>query len=88
MVAELHRLEGEAMTARCERSDLLVDQCAHCRGDELSPASDWVIALPLWRARFDGVCARCSKPIVAYVDVIARLVDDSEYVHEACGVLR
>jgi hypothetical protein len=42
------------MAERCERTDLLVDQCAHCRGDEDRPQRRASRPFP---AAFVGSCA-------------------------------
>lgn len=70
---------------RCDRTDLLVSACAHCRGDEdlpdnrdalLSPPKAWI------HARHDGGCPGCHRR-VGVGDRIA-LCDDV-WVCEDCG---
>lgn len=44
---------------RCELTELLRAECAHCRKQDLPkpPPLDW------FPARYDGWCALCRKPI-------------------------
>lgn len=59
---------------RCERSDLIPDQCWHCRGDVLEPefaaaladieAPDWTqrdTASPWVPAEWPGACSVCGE---------------------------
>lgn len=64
-------------TARCERTELLVDQCAHCRGNnqtaqeqadaERSEVRARLLARPIgstatwFPAQYPGVCYRCGN---------------------------
>jgi DNA-directed RNA polymerase subunit RPC12/RpoP len=71
---------------RCELTELRVDECAHCQGDTLDldvDPDDLGPRGPMFRARYDGKCARCGRPFPegAYV---ARLRETSGYVHEHC----
>jgi hypothetical protein len=55
--------------ARCERTDLLVAECSHCRGlDELplDPELDW------FEARLPGRCAYDPRHAIDPGDQIAR----------------
>lgn len=67
---------------RCDRTDLPVSMCAHCRGHDVTPstARDYE---PLFTARYDGRCAECDDPIDAG-ERIAPLADGSGYIHEDC----
>ena len=73
--------------ARCDRSDLPVSMCAHCRGDRQvadPPASDRPAGYgPVFFARFDGRCADCGDQFVAG-ERIAALTDGGGYVCEDC----
>ena len=70
------------MTARCDLSDLPVEQCA-CRIHgpkepiELPPSGH------VFMARFDGECRECNEPIEAGVHLIVHSIM-SGYVHEGC----
>lgn len=44
---------------RCERTDLPVFMCAHCRGEDL-PKPD---PLRWFTVRFPGACVACGHPI-------------------------
>jgi hypothetical protein len=57
------------MTTRCELTDLLVDSCAHCRGNTRSPddeaaaeRSEFATTAPWFHAVRPGVCAVCREP--------------------------
>jgi hypothetical protein len=57
------------VTARCDLTDLLVDSCAHCRGNTLSPddetaaeREELVNTAPWFHAVRPGVCAVCGEP--------------------------
>lgn len=55
------------MPERCERTELFVDQCAHCRGVpppetlELNPYTFG----PWFPARYDGECTECGVDFAA-----------------------
>lgn len=67
---------------RCERSDLLASQCAHCRGDVLESEPDFVV-VARFPAKYAGVCAACGEPFEVE-DRIGR-TDDGDYVCEVCA---
>lgn len=52
-------------TERCELTELLVDQCAHCRGVDDLPAlpPKWSGPLTWIPAQFPGRCSGCGEPI-------------------------
>lgn len=56
------------MADRCEFSDLLVEQCAHCRPKTSSFA-----------AQYDGTCVTCGRPIVPGQPI--RETRTAEYEH-------
>lgn len=49
--------------ARCDRSDLLVSQCGHCRGYDYYPYDrvDRVDVGVVIKAQYAGKCAQCGK---------------------------
>ncbi|MFE9684139.1 hypothetical protein [Streptomyces sp. NPDC006285] len=53
-------------TARCEVTELLVGECAHCRGNTTTPdeeaAAELAAAAPWFHAVHPGVCAACGEP--------------------------
>ena len=79
---------------RCEISDLLVSQCAHCRAGgglqspaELTEAS--VLASvrehgPLFFAKHRGPCSGCDRGI--WPDDTIRADGQGGYLHEDCAV--
>jgi hypothetical protein len=69
------------MSDRCDITDLLVDQCAHCRKlpDPVPPAR----AGPPITAAWPGRCANCKRPFDAG-DRIRRLGDDGSYIGPCC----
>ena len=60
------------MTARCELTELLTDQCAHCRHIPDPPARR--IGRP-FRAAYTGHCRDCDQPYDVD-DLIRRVADD------------
>jgi hypothetical protein len=50
---------------RCERTELLVSQCSHCRGDEDLPGNRDALPPPsAWTtARYEGHCPECEGDI-------------------------
>ncbi len=76
------------MIERCEKSDLLVDQCAHCLGHKLEAPVLCRSGYP-FAARYPGRCAMCLEPIVAGEQITyvrehgGGLVDG--YAHAECG---
>jgi hypothetical protein len=72
------------MTDRCERTDLPVDGCAHCRPKVVDPVLDDVLELgPRFTAQFSGACGSCDGYIHAG-ETIAALVDGPGYACPAC----
>jgi len=68
---------------RCERTDLLVRDCAHCRGDELPGSRDTLPPPEWWTVALrDGGCPACHHRI-RVGDRIA--LCDGEWVCEGCG---
>lgn len=72
---------------RCSLTELLVDQCAHCRAPrqpmQVNPSESYG---PVFVASFGGSCADCGDR-VEEGDRIAALEVDREpagYVHEEC----
>ena len=75
------------MSARCDLSDLPVEQCA-CRihGPSEVPEVVAVVGQP-FEAVYPGMCVRCEGRIVEG-DRIARAADASGYVHVEAGRCR
>lgn len=55
--------------------------CATCKHGPAKPEPVTIVAT--FRARFDGECPECERPIVAGVCVIHKLSNDT-YVHQSC----
>lgn len=67
---------------RCELTELLVDQCAHCRPTQ-PPATDDRDLGPWTTAHYDGECPDCGDPITPG-DTI-RSDGDGDWLCERCG---
>ncbi len=65
---------------RCERTELLVEQCSHCRAHA---APELVEVTARFFARFSGRCANCDGRIHEG-DRIGRTID-GEYVCGGCA---
>jgi len=68
------------VSARCDLSDLPVEQCAcriHAPKDEPAPSGRGFVA------RYDGECPECFEEITAGVDLIVHSIM-SGYVHVEC----
>jgi hypothetical protein len=70
------------MSARCELSDLLIEECACRIHTPARPPSDYVITAR-FLARFDSKCDGCGNAMDEG-DPIAR-TEDSDYICEACS---
>jgi hypothetical protein len=69
-----------ATVQRCERTDLLTDQCAHCRPRAYSPPPVGGVRFgPEFTARYPGKCALCDRRI-EIDDPIAGVLDDCDDV--------
>jgi len=64
------------MAERCERTELLVDQCAHCRG-VTEPAPARTVLGPWFPAGYPGWCSGCGQ-VFGQGDMIRA---------DGCGVL-
>jgi hypothetical protein len=69
--------QGPPSEARCERSDLLASQCAHCLGHEDRDVPDVVDAgsvrvIATIQARFAGKCALDDRHLVEVAEIIGR----------------
>jgi hypothetical protein len=51
------------MAERCDMTDLLKDQCAHCKPKPPTPPRDTSDYGPWFNARFDGDCDDCGASI-------------------------
>lgn len=76
------------MSARCDLTELLVEQCAHCRPAPAAPpfmtpsTADFRPASHSFPARFGGRCAECEGGIVEGDPI--RMTDDGA-VHDDCA---
>lgn len=73
---------------RCDRTDLLIDECAHCRPRAYSPPPIGHVRLGgIFAARYPGACALCMRRIESG-DWIAPVLDDADdadgYACETC----
>lgn len=70
-------------TTRCERTELLADQCAHCRG-LADPEPIRTLGRPI-TARYAGRCRDC-RGTYAEGDTVQRVEDDegSGYLGPCC----
>lgn len=77
------------MTQRCELTELLVSDCAHCRGlsdldPEQVPAAGGTGELgPLFFANYPGRCSDCREPILTGDQI--RADGAGGYLGECCG---
>jgi hypothetical protein len=67
---------------RCEKTEMLVRDCSHCRGHDDFHEGDWP-ADPPFPARYGGRCERCDHGF-AEGDSIRRLQDEPGYIHNRC----
>jgi hypothetical protein len=70
------------MAERCERTELLVDQCAHCRG-VTEPAPARTVLGPWFPAGYPGWCSGCGQ-VFGQGDMI-RADGCGEYLADCCG---
>jgi hypothetical protein len=69
---------------RCERTDLLASDCAHCKGlDEQKPTRRKPEMGSWFPARYDGHCSDCKTEFVAGEQI--RSDGETGYVGECCG---
>lgn len=66
---------------RCALTELLVDQCAHCRGFKDLPRAPRFS--PRFYASYPGTCVVCDDAILPGDTIRAK--DDDGYVCNACG---
>jgi hypothetical protein len=71
---------------RCELTDLIVGQCAHCCGHvlDVDAGGDLETTGPRFTARYGGTCASCKEPFEAGVTRIQALADQVGYACEEC----
>jgi hypothetical protein len=78
------------VSARCDNTDLLVDQCAHCRNlvdpeEEMKRQRSALVASGRWlRAVHKGKCARCGEWFNEGA-AIQRSVDDGGWIADCCS---
>ena len=73
------------MSARCDLSDLPVDQCAcrvHAKPEQADPSNPLVRAGYAFEARFSGRCPACDDDIDVGADICRTA--EGEYVHAEC----
>lgn len=68
------------MAIRCDLTDLLVEQCAHCQGHGQPTRSSVVFTMT---ARRDGRCGSCDGRIVEGVTTIGK-TDDGDWICSVC----
>lgn len=68
--------------SRCDLTDLLTDQCAHCRGHDLTAASDVPAVHHTIAAQYPGRCAADPDHSIDEGDLIGRT--DDGWVCPAC----
>jgi hypothetical protein len=66
---------------RCDLTELLVDQCSHCRGDELQ--SETTDRGPWFTAAYPGACSRCGTGFEPGDEI--RAGGHGGYLPECCG---
>ena len=79
------------MSARCEKTDLLVESCGHCTGAEARAAREAAETRrpagtgpgPWFTAQYEGECADCGEPFEA--GTMIRADGEGGYLAEACG---
>jgi len=64
-------------------TELLVDQCAHCRHPRAGPTREQVRRGPWFQAYYDGVCSGCGNGI-QQGDMI-RADGEGGWLNECCG---
>lgn len=72
--------------ARCDVTDLLVDQCAHCLGHKLDVPALYRASAP-FTASYAGRCLICKEPIESGSQIVSVSDDESSadgYAHEGC----
>lgn len=67
-----HTMVAQAVPQRCERTELLVDQCAHCKGQQsieeqasaeaLEARARLIVTGQWFPAKYAGKCGRCGEP--------------------------
>jgi hypothetical protein len=80
---------------RCERTDLLVSQCAHCKGNTRTPEEQVEYEMSQRRERyaaeemvgwvpasFPGICAACEEPLVQ--DALIHRLSDVGWIGTCC----
>lgn len=74
---------------RCEKSELPVDQCAHCLGHtdperDAARQREQLLEQPGWfPARFPGMCEHCGEPFTAGTPI--RMFLDRGWRAECCA---
>lgn len=72
--------------ARCDITDLLATDCAHCRKlpDPGTERDDIELVGPWFEARYDGRCLGCGDEITGESGQMIRAVADGGYIGECC----
>ena len=72
------------MSARCEKTDLLVESCGHCTGAEARAKEEASAGLGRWfTAQYEGVCTGCGERFEPGAQI--RADGEGGYLAEACG---
>lgn len=75
----------QAEEERCEKYELLVSQCSHCRGLDIKPkAVNPNTFVGYFPAKFPGNCAECDEPFTP-PDMIQRNSKGLGWVGTCCG---
>jgi hypothetical protein len=76
------------VTERCERTDLLVDQCAHCTGRDGGESAEaerlkrLLTRRHVFPARYAGACSKCGEHFGEGAPIIG--AGDGRYLGPCC----
>lgn len=80
------------MTERCETTDLLTDQCAHCRGHQsiedqaATERAQLLVHDPRWfPAQYPGTCGQCGEPFQPGTPIRLQLSSQTNWIAECCA---
>jgi len=66
---------------RCERSELLVSQCAHCKGLDKAETFEYVVEQKML-AKYPGACSACGDRVIPGETTIG--LSEDGWVCEGC----